>query len=140
MENYDDFELQQTKQREVNDGLLDQFTIWLESTGISEKTVAKHVSNIDFYINEYLLYDEFGEPASGIESINGFFAYWFPRKAMWSSPAAVKSNCASFKKFYAFMLEKGEISSNQLTDLNQEIKANREDWLSCYDQEDDFYF
>ena len=34
-----------------------------------------------------------------------FLGDWFIRKAMWSSPAYVKSNATSLKKFYGWMLE-----------------------------------
>lgn len=39
-----------------------------------------------------------------------FLANWFPRKAMWASITSVKSNIASFKKFFQWMEETGRVS------------------------------
>jgi len=41
--------------REGNFTLLDSFETSMTSNGLSEATAEKHLENIDFYINEYLL-------------------------------------------------------------------------------------
>ena len=43
--------------RVSNQPILDDFEAWLEQSGLSEKTVKTHVSNIDFFTN-YLVYYE----------------------------------------------------------------------------------
>jgi len=52
---------------------------------LSKKTIDKHVSNVDFYINDFLLYEDAIEAADGVSSMGMFLGYWFIRKAMWSS-------------------------------------------------------
>jgi hypothetical protein len=88
-----------------NKKLLSEFKIWLQSSNLSEKTINNHISNISFYINEYLLYYE--EPIKaqdGIGDVSMFLGDWFIRKAMWASKAHIKSNAASIIKFYTFLL------------------------------------
>ncbi len=139
MDDYENYEAQIETQRQANDVLLEQFTNWLKSTGISDKTVRNHVSNIDFYINEYLLYEDVIEAKDGVDAVGVFFDYWFPRKAMWSSASAVKSNCTSLKKFYSFMLEKGHIETGQFIELKNIIKEDINAWLAIYAENDEFY-
>ena len=43
--------------RAYNQPILDDFRIWLEQSGLAEKTVKAHVFNIDFF-TEYLVYKE----------------------------------------------------------------------------------
>lgn len=57
--------------RKVNHELLKDFESWLESSGLSEKTINNHISNIDFYINEYLLYEDAVEAKDGGDRKSG---------------------------------------------------------------------
>jgi hypothetical protein len=69
------------------------------------------VDNVGFYINEFLLQDDDDliSPEDGLSHIGWFLGDWFIRKAMWASKTSIKGNAASFKKFYAFLLEQGRI-------------------------------
>ena len=95
-----------------NNNLIYNFEDWMKRSGLSEKTIDKHTSNIDFFLNEYLVYqdrndsDEYIElcqAEDGIEMIDDFLGYWFIKKAMWSSENSIKENITSIKKFYTFM-------------------------------------
>lgn len=97
---------------------------------MSEKTINNHVSNIDFYVNEYLLYDDATEAKDGVYAVGMFLGYWFIRKAMWASRSSIKGNATSLKKFYAFMHEKGLINKEALIDLKQTIKKDMPEWLA----------
>jgi hypothetical protein len=77
--------------RKSNEKLLKKFYDYLVKKGLSQKTIKEHVSNIDFYINEYLLYYDANLPQEGIFKIDGFLGDWFPRKALWASVTSVKS-------------------------------------------------
>jgi hypothetical protein len=35
---------------------VDDFSAWLRRSELSSKTIRKHTENVDFYINEFLLY------------------------------------------------------------------------------------
>ena len=102
MGDYEKYEEDSKKIRKVNERLLNEFETWLKSFGLSEKTINNHVSNIDFYINEYLLYEDATEARNGADAVGMFLGYWFIRKAMWASKSSIKGNATSLKKFYIF--------------------------------------
>lgn len=137
MDDYDKYEEDCRKIRKANNGILDEFEAWVKSLGLSEGTASKHVSNIDFYINEYLLYEEATEAKDGVDKVGMFLGYWFIRKAMWANQSSIRSNAASLKKFYTFLQEKGLIEKEDLIDLKQTIKEDMPEWLATLDRYDD---
>ena len=132
-----DFDAECDAIRHQNDVLLDQFALWLSKGGLSEKTVLKHVENIDVYINAFLLYEEPKPPEQGVTEVGWFLGHWFIRKALWASKTAIKGYAASFKKFYGYMLEQGRINADALDQMKQEIKEEMPDWLENLRQFDD---
>ena len=100
MDDFKKYEADCKRIRKANDKLLEDFGAWLENAGLKEKTIRGHVGNVDFYINDFLLYDDVVEAKDGALDIGMFLGYWFIKKAMWSSPAQIKSNAASLKKFW----------------------------------------
>ena len=58
MDDYEKFEIECKRIRQDNEAYLNKFSKCLEKSKLSEKTIKKHISNIDFYINDYLLYDD----------------------------------------------------------------------------------
>jgi hypothetical protein len=125
------------KIREDNDKLLKNFKTWLEKDGLKEKTIDSHVKNCDFFINEFLVYEDAIPANEGGSYISMFLGYWFIKKAMWASPAAIKENGASLKKFYTFLLELGEIEEKDLTELTTTIKEEMPDWIATMKRYDD---
>lgn len=126
--------------RQENSQLLEQFTDYLSAKKLSKKTIDKHRLNIDFFINEYLLYDTLIRPTDGINAIDGFLGSWFIRKAMWASVATIKTYLTSFKHFYTFMAQIGLVERVQLLDMKEEIKECKEEWLEAirsYDEAGD---
>ena len=69
------------------------------------------------------------------EEVSGFFDWFFPRKAMWSSKASAKETAASLKKFYKYLTELGIVDPNGYTFLISEIKHNMPEWLENYDED-----
>lgn len=129
MDDSQKYEADCQKIRKANHELLTDFESWLESSGLSEKTINNHVSNIDFYINEYLLYEDAVEAKDGVDMVGDFLGYWFIKKALWASQSSLKSNAGSLKKFYTFLLEKGLIDKNDLRELKETIKEELSEWL-----------
>lgn len=129
MDDSQKYEADCQKIRKVNHELLKDFESWLESSGLSEKTINNHISNIDFYINEYLLYEDAVEAKDGVDMVGDFLGYWFIKKALWASQSSLKSNAGSLKKFYTFLLEKGLIDKNDLRELKETIKEEMSEWL-----------
>ena len=132
----DDVDALMNKIQSQNKKVLDDFEEYLKNSGLTSKTISKHLDNIDFYINVYLLYDEFVSPDKGYDRLDDFFGYFFPRKAMWSSPNSVKENITSLKKFYKYLNEFSFITNANLKEMNNSIKEEKEHWLSLYDDED----
>jgi len=137
---YEAFEKEVGRIQKDNEKLLSQFKKYLVVKGLSEKTIRNHVGNVDFYINEYLCYyDPPSEAKEGVYQVYSFLGDWFVRKAMWASPAHIKSNAASFKKFYAWMVEEiGAVEKSDYEEMCAEIKSKMPEWLENAMDDEDF--
>ena len=140
---YEAYEKECEKIREINNLHLVGFEIWLKNSGLSKKTIDKHVSNADFYINDYLCYYDAQDVQSGCYSINMFLGDWFIRKTAWSSCGTIKSTAASIKKFYAYMLAVNVVEQKDYDILCETIKDDMPEWLDAmieFDEMlDDYY-
>ena len=130
MNDYAQYEKDCEAIRTTNQQLLTEFSAWLKTAGLAAGTIKNHCSNIAFYVNEFLLYEEAIEAKDGFTEVDAFLGYWFIKKAMWSSQASIKSNAASLKKFYTFLYEKGLIDKQALADLKEDIKDGMPLWLA----------
>ncbi len=126
--------------RKENAKLLEDFEKSLMATNLTSKTIKKHISNIDFYINRYLLYSDAKEAAKGYNEVDDFLGFWYIRKCIYSTPETTKSNITSFKKFYAYMESIGKISKSDLEDMLYEIKYSKEDWIEQIKNYNDFIY
>lgn len=131
----DDVDAVMKQMRTQNEEILQEFETYLKKSGIAPKTISKHLDNIDFYINYYLLYDEFASPDKGHYRLDDFFSYFFPRKAMWSSANSVKANVTSLKKFYKYLNELSFITNDEFKEMIVVIKEEKQHWISLYDDE-----
>ena len=132
---YEKLEKEAEEIRAENEALLHGFGEWLSVSGLKTKTVRKHIQNVDFYINDYLLYDDCSHAKDGVSSLNGFFNWFFPRKAMWSSKASTKETMASLKKFYKYLAEQGIVESVDYQYLLAIAKEEMPEWLEHYSDE-----
>lgn len=132
---YEDYEKEAEEIRAENKALLHGFGEWLSASGLKAKTVRKHIQNADFYINDYLLYDDCSHAKDGVSSLNGFFNWFFPRKAMWSSKASTKETMASLKKFYKYLAEQGIVEPVDYQFLLSMVKEEMPEWLGHYGDE-----
>src|SRR6266496_5739169 len=125
-----DFDARVRAIRAYNQPVLDDFQIWLEQSGLAEKTVKTHVDNINFFTN-YLVYHEPLKKLNEAESedVWMFLVNWFPRKAMWASATTVKSNIASFKKFFQWLGETDRVSPETVVDVLHTLKVDRDTFL-----------
>ena len=124
-----DYEEKVKEIRKQNDLYLDKFVEWLENKGLVSKTIKKHVSNVEFYINDYLNYYDPTEMSNGCYELDGYLGDWFIRKCMWSTASSVKSTAASIKKFYLCMSELGYIEKDDYIYLCDEIKESLDEWV-----------
>ena len=123
------WEKQVEAEKKINKVLLNGFDQWLKNQKLSTKTIKNHTENIDFYINNYLLYYDITPALEGWMSIGGFLGDYFIRKTSWASKYTIQENIASFKKFYKFLNEIRELSDNDLTEMNELIKDEKHYWI-----------
>ena len=129
-DDYTEYEKECKRIRKENEKLLQNFSNWLSEKNLSKSTIKKHYNNVDFYVNEYLLYEDATEAKEGVHSIGMFLGYWFIRKAMWASESSIKGNAASLKKFYQFLHEKEKVDKESFNDMKERIKEEMPDWLA----------
>lgn len=137
MDDYEEYENKCKEIRKANKQLLGEFELSLKSSGLSANTTNNHVSNIDFYANEYLLYEDAIEVKDGVDAVDMFLGYWFIKKAMWASQSSIKYNATSLKKFYLFLYKKGVIEKDDLDNLKETIKEGMPEWLATLNRYDD---
>ncbi len=137
MDDYEKYENECKKIRTTNTQLLTDFEHSLKLSGLSENIINNHVSNIDFYVNEYLLYEDAIEAKDGVDTVGMFLGYWFIKKTMWANRSSIKGNATSLKKFYTFLREKGLVEKGDLNDLKETIKEGMPEWLATLDRYDD---
>jgi site-specific recombinase XerD len=131
---YKEYELECDKTRENNSKLLTDFEAHLVSNSLSPKTIKRHVSNIEFYANNYLLRYEIIPIEKGTLQIRGFLGDYFIRKTCWGSSNAIKENIGSFKKFYAYLNKMGYTSNDDFGMMKEIIKEEKEDWFTLSDR------
>ncbi len=125
-----DVETEMDKMMEKNDKYFDEFIDYLLESGLKEKTIGKHLGNVSFYINDYLLCREQEmEEGTNLENLDGFFGDFFIRKCMWSTPQTIRENVAGLNKFYKCMFEKGYISSEQYENYKATVKEYKDEWI-----------
>lgn len=130
-----EIELEKSKKR--NENYIKEFEAWLKEKNLAPKTIKKHLSNIKFYLNEYLNYYEIAKMEDGIFEVYSFLNDWFIRKCMWASKSSIKENASSIKKFYQCMSEKEHVKVEDYKLLCKEINDNMEEFLDSINDYDD---
>ncbi len=126
---YEKWEIQVEQTQKHNQELLNDFSTYLKEKGLKEKTIKKHINNLDFYANTFLLRLEIIPIEKGALELDGFLGDFFIRKAMWASKATILENIASFKKFYSYAHEIGKISKDDLQEMIELIKDGKDYWI-----------
>lgn len=125
---YDDYSKTRDEIRAENSEYLSLFEQSLIDAVLKESTIKRHLSNVDFYINDFLLYEEPLTMDYGMGRIDSFLGDFFIRKCMWSTPGNIKSTAASIKKFYKCMMDRGIAKKSSYEFLCSEIKEGMETW------------
>lgn len=112
-----------------NKKFMKEFEEWLKEKSLSDKTIRKHISNVDLFINDYLNYYDIETAEEGITSVYSFLSGWFIEKCMWATPYITKEKAASIKKFYAYMSEKGYVEKEDYKFLCEELKDSMDEIL-----------
>ena len=112
-----------------NKKFIKEFEEWLKEKSLSDKTIKKHISNVDIFINDYLNQYDIETAEEGITSVYSFLNGWFIEKCMWATPYTTKEEAASIKKFYAYMSEKGYVEKEDYKFLCEELKDSMDEIL-----------
>ena len=123
---YEEYEEKCKVIREENERLLEIFEESMQN--LKPQTVKRHLSNVDFYINDYLLYEDAHTFETGVWKVDDFLGYFFIRKCMWSTPGTIKSTAASIKRFYKCMMENDMIQKSDFEYLCETIKEGMPEW------------
>ena len=127
-----------------NEKYLNEFEKWLNKKGFVNKTIKKHLSNTELFVNDYLNYYDIIKVEDGLGEVFAFLNGWFVEKCMWSSRNSLKETFASLKKFYQYMSENNYVDVNDYKETFKFIKDNMDKLLECVDEfnnfdEDDYY-
>lgn len=125
---YDQYLEECEKIKKKNYALLDLFGEDLTNAGLKEKTINRHLSNVDFFINTFLIRMDALPMEEGISMLDEYLGDFYIRKCLWSTPKNIRSTAASIKKFYKCMLDHGEIEKVDYDSLCDCIKVSMEDW------------
>ncbi|MFA7064696.1 MAG: recombinase [Bacilli bacterium] len=143
----EDYEKEIAKNIKRNKKYIKEFKDWLKDNGLTQRTIEAHLNNIEFFLNDYLHHYEIIKMEDGWKQVYDFLSYYFIRKCLWSSKTSIKSNAATFKKFYKCMSEKQyidkEIYNNiiKLVNDNMDFFLDEMDAYDNYDEgDDDFWF
>ena len=112
-----------------NKKFIKEFEEWLKEKSLSDKTIKKHISNVDIFINDYLNYYDIETAEEGINSVYSFLSGWFIENCMWATPYTTKEESASIKKFYAYISEKGYVEKEDYKFLCEELKDSMDEIL-----------
>ena len=124
-----------------NEDYLKMFEKSLEEKQLTAKTIKKHVSNIDFYLNDYLTYyDEIIKMENGTQYTGSFLGDWFIRKSLWASKSSIKEMASSLKKFYEYMSALGFVKISDYQEMCYEIKDNMDLYLENLEDYDNDTF
>ena len=86
---YQEFEERCESIKEKNYEYINLFQSELMQQGLSVKTINKHTDNVDFYLNDFLIWNEPRTMPERCFEIREFLGYFFVRKCMWSTPASI---------------------------------------------------
>lgn len=107
--------------REENTEYLQLFEAALR--GLAPKTIKRHLQNIDFFLNTYLLFDE-SNPLTmeeGVTAIDDFLGYFLEFKTYFTD-STKRSFVTSLRKFYKSMLAHGKITPEQYEDVVESLQ------------------
>ena len=90
--------------------------------GLAPKTIKRHLQNVDFFLNTYLVFDE-AHPLTmeeGVTAIDDFLGYFLENKTCFAD-STKRSFVTSLRKFYKSMLVHGKITPEQYEDVVESL-------------------
>lgn len=137
-----DYDQEVKKINSYNQPILDGFQAWLTASGLAPTTVKKHIENIEFFA-EYLTYYEplYALDEADSDDILSFLLDWYPRKAMWASPAYTKAYITTLRKFFKYMSTSERVEQVIADEVYETLKERKADFLEAveFDEDEDDY-
>ena len=111
--------------------ILGGFEEWLVSSGLTHKTVVRHVSNMSFFAVYLVHYEPIRPLTEATESdLSSFLVSWFPRKAPWASESRIREYLASFKKFFVWARDYSDFEISATSDILEMLREERAEIIS----------
>lgn len=133
MMNFEHMENRQEQMLQDNEMYLTIFRTELETKGLTEKTIDRHLHNASFYINDFLPRER-TLMKDGCDYISEFLGHFFIEKCIWATPAAMRTMAASLKKFYRCMRDHGKVASDDYEELCDSIRFSMDEWQEEYEK------
>ena len=91
--------------------------------GFAPRTIKRHLQNMDFFLNTYLVFDE-ACPLTmeeGVNAIDDFLGYFLEEKTYFTD-STKRSFVTSLRKFYKSMAKHGKITPEQYEDVVESLQ------------------
>ena len=99
-----------------------------DMVGLKPKTIDRHLDNVEFFLNTYLLRMGLNDYIKGMDYVDDYLGNFYIRKCMWSTPGNIKTTATSIKKFYQCMLKHEMIQKPDFECMCETISENMWKW------------
>ena len=99
-----------------------------DMVGLKPKTIDRHLDNVEFFLNTYLLRMGLNDYIKGMDYVDDYLGNFYIRKCMWSTPGNIKTTATSIKKFYQCMLKHEMIQKPDFECMCEKISENMWKW------------
>lgn len=115
--------------REQNKKCLAEYEEALRKAGLSENTINKHVANVEFFLNTWLL--DFMEAGmdEGPLFVDLYLGDWFIDNYVGATGSVLRDNATAIKKFYKLMLDNGYIEKSVYDIMMETCKNEMRAWM-----------
>ena len=114
---------------------LQTFETYLREQDISDEEVREHLSNIDLFINDYLLRHEVLASHNGIHTVGEYLTEWLTVNFYKVRKEDIELYIESFKKFYTHEVNGGYLERDDMIELYQIIKDEVTPWLAKFPEQ-----
>ena len=114
---------------------LQTFESYLREQNISDTEIQNHLSNIDLFINDYLLRYEVLASHNGIHTAGEYLTEWLPESFYEVSKEDIESYTESFKKFFTHEVNGGYLEQDDMIELYQILNDEIIPWLAKFPEQ-----
>lgn len=112
-----------------NHTLLELFYDDMVAQNLKKETLDELIFDADTYLHIYLMSgDGPYTMEQGVDKLDGYFSYFYPRKCMWSNPANTATSAESIRLFYKCMADHGMVSEEAYKGMADEIDHSIAEW------------